>query len=356
MGLNASILTTAEESAFAPTDKVHDNDQTALFADPGDGSDQKKDGHAVFEEVADPNSKEQETLYKFGNKARDNFNKDALTEAQSGELIDKNLQYGSNIPIESPFANYNNLSWEDTQRLSRLADAYNNRHRLQPGQTGTDAASRSMGQFVRNDPIETEEMRRMDMTRQGLSQQQSMALGRANDILAYPQKLTEMFDKMGMDADAAAMEIQRNFADYAQRAQYDEKFRSEYEQALQKGLLYWTQEMQQFQGSKVAAVLYNEMSNNPQYAQWVAAQLVSAPLPSQQQYLANMITSQIQRSSMLNDADPQTILSQVEAVLAKLTGYESYQSQLASGYGWGQSIRGSAAGTGSAFSGNFGRR
>ena len=69
MGLNASTLTAAEESAFAPTDKVHNNDQTALFADPGDGSDQKKDGHAVFEEVTDPNSKEQETLYKFGNKA-----------------------------------------------------------------------------------------------------------------------------------------------------------------------------------------------------------------------------------------------------------------------------------------------
>ena len=354
MGLNADTLAAAEESAFAPADKVHDNDQTALFADPGDGSNQKLDGDKQYADITDPNSASQAALYKFGNQARNNLNKEAYEDAKQNGY-NKNFQEGNNLPTESANADWNGMDWDETQRLTRLADAYNNRHRLQPGQLGMAGEGMTMNQFNKNDAIETQEMRRNALTQQGLAQQQAYALGRANDVLSYPQRLTEQFDKLGMDADAAAMEIQRNFADYAQRAQYDEKFRGEYEQALQKGLLYWTQEMQQFQGSKVAAVLYNEMANNPQYAQWVAAQLVSAPAPSQQQYLVNMITSQIQRSGMLNDVDPQSILSQVESVLAKLTGYESYQSQLAAGYASGQAFRGSAAGTGSAFSGNLGR-
>lgn len=341
----SKTVTIAADAASAPTD-TKPVDESNPFADYnlGDGSDQKKDGHAVFEEVTDPNSKEQETLYKFGNKARDNFNKDALTEAQSGELIDKNMQYGPNIPIESPFANYNNLSWEDTQRLSRLADAYNNRHRLQPGQTGTDAASRSMGQFVKNEPIETEEMRRMGMTRQGLSQQQSMALGRANDILAYPQKLTEMFDKMGMDADAAAMEIQRNFADYAQKAQYDEKFRAEYEQALQKSMTYWTQHFAVYMKSEVGKVLYNEIKNNPGYAQWMATQLTNYPTPSGQQYLAQMIEAQITRSEFINNMSPEQIYAEVQAILGRLTGYTSWSDNYWAAQAGKQSLKGAGAG------------
>lgn len=348
----SKTVTIAADAASAPAD-TKPVDKSNPFADYnlGDGSDQKKDGHAVFEEVTDPNSKEQETLYKFGNKARDNFNKDALTEAQSGELIDKNMQYGPNIPIESPFANYNNLSWEDTQRLSRLADAYNNRHRLQPGQTGTDAASRSMGQFVKNDPIETEEMRRMDMTRQGLSQQQSMALGRANDILAYPQKLTEMFDKMGMDADAAAMEIQRNFADYAQRAQYDEKFRGEYEQALQKGMLYWTQHFAVYMKSEVGKVLYNEIKNNPGYAQWMATQLVNYPTPSGQQYLVQMIEDQIMRSGIIDNMSPEQIDAELRAVFGRFTGFTSWSDN----YWTAQAGKQGIAGAGAGYTGKAGR-
>ena len=341
----SKTVTIAANAASAPTDtKPVDKSNPFTDYNLGDGSDQKKDGHAVFEEVTDPNSKEQETLYKFGNKARDNFNKDALTEAQSGELIDKNMQYGPNIPIDSPFANYNNLSWEDTQRLSRLADAYNNRHRLQPGQTGTGAASRSMGQFVKNDPIETEEMRRMGITRQGLSQQQSMALGRANDILAYPQKLTEMFDKMGMDADAAAMEIQRNFVDYAQRAQYDEKFRSEYEQALQKSMAYWTQHFAVYMKSEVGKVLYNEIKNNPGYAQWMATQLVNYPTPSGQQYLVQMIEDQIVRSGIIDNMNPEQIDAELRAVFGRLTGYTSWSDNYWTAQAGKQGLAGTAAG------------
>lgn len=302
--------------------------ESNLFTDPGNGAYRfGMSGDKTHADITDPTSSTSTALDANGKHARENLNQGSLNKAKSGELFDENMQYGANIPIDSPFADYNNLSWEDTQRLSRLADAYNNRHRLQPGKTGTDAASRSMGQFVKNDPIETEEMRRMGMTRQGLSQQQSMALGRANDILAYPQKLNEMFDKAGLDADTAAMEINRNFADYANRAQFDEQFRAEFQNALQKDLLYWTQEMSQYQNGKVAQILFNEMSTNPQYAQWVASNLTNSVLPSQQQYLANLITNQIMRSSFKQGMSYEDVYTAVEQMFGRVTGVQAYVSQ-----------------------------
>ena len=350
MALSSNIESKIEIGLSPEDTTPSDLKHNPLFADTGNGEEQKKNADSVFANATDPSTAMQSQLYSFGYNARNNMNKDAYAEARK-DGYERNFQEGKNLPIDSAHANWNNMSWDETQRLARLADAYNSGKHWQRGKIsldGTGADSR----YVQNTPIETQEMRRNQLTQQGLAQQQSYALGRANDILAYPQKLTEAFDRMGMDADAAAMEIQRNFVDYAQRAQYDEQFRAEYEQALQKGLMYWSQEMMQYQNSKVAAVLYNEMVNNPQYAQWVAANLVNAPLPSQQQYLENMITSQIMRSGLAEGKKREDVLSEVTAVIGRLTGGVAYQEQLVGGYVAGQAGRGSLGGAYSAVTGN----
>ena len=299
-----------------------------LFNDPGNGAYRfGMNGDQAHANITNPTGSTAASLNANGHNARENLNQGPLNKAKSGELFGENMQYGENIPVDSPFANYNNMSWEQTQRLSRLADAYNASHRWTPGKVGIDAAGTNIPQYTKQDPIQTEEMRRGDLTRQGLAQQQSYQLGRANEILAYPQKLNEMFDQAGLQADQAAMEINRNFADYARRAQYDMQFKAEFQNALQKDLLYWTQEMSQYQNGKVAQVLYNEMASNPQYAQWVTSNLTQSVLPSQQQYLAGLITNQIMRSGFDLGQSYEDVYTAVEQMFGRITGVQAYITQ-----------------------------
>ena len=314
------------------------------FTDPGNGAYRfGMNGDAYYASASDRGNATSETIAENGRNARENFNQGSLNKAKSGDLYKENMQYGSNIPIDSPFANYNNMSWDQTQRLSRLADAYNARTRRKAGTFTADGITQ-MDDWQQNPQIQTEEMRRADLTRQGLGQQQSYALGRANEILAYPQKLNEMFDQAGLQADQAAMEINRNFADYARRAQYDMEFRAEFQQALQKDLLYWTQEMSQYQNGKVASILYNEMAHNPQYAQWLASNLTNSVLPSHQQYLAGLITNQIMRSGFQQGESYENVYTAVMQMFGELTGVQAQldaqQTAYAGKAGAGAFIRG----------------
>ena len=294
-----------------------------LFDNPGNGAYRfGMNGDAYYAAASDKGNATSETIAENGRNARENLNQGSLNKAKNGDLYKENMQFGSNIPVDSPFANYNNMSWDQTQRLSRLADAYNARTRRKAGTFTADGITQ-MDDWQQNPQLQTEEMRRADLTRQGLGQQQAYALGRANEILAYPQKLNEMFDQAGLQADQAAMEINRNFADYARRAQYDMEFKAEFQQALQKDLLYWTQEMSQYQNGKVASMLYNEMASNPQYAQWLAFNLTNSVLPSHQQYLAGLVTNQIMRSSMSQNMDTTETYTAVLQMFNELTGVQA---------------------------------
>lgn len=303
-----------------------------LMKDPGNGAYRfGMNGDSYYAKAADKGNASSETITANGNNARENLNQGSLDKAKSGELYAENMQFGSNIPIDSPFANYNNMSWDQTQRLSRLADAYNARTRRKAGTFTADGITQ-MDDWQQNPQIQTEEMRRGDLTRQGLGQQQAYALGRANEVLAYPQKLNEMFDQAGLQADQAAMEINRNFADYVRRAQYDMEFKAEFQQALQKDLLYWTQEMSQYQNGKVATILYNEMANNPQYAQWLASNLTNSVLPSHQQYLAGLVTNQIMRSGFQQNESYENVYTAVMQMFGELTGVQAQLDAQQSAY------------------------
>lgn len=316
-----------------------------LFSDPGNGAYRfGMSGDQEHANITNPSGSTAAALDANGHNARENFNQGSLDKAKSGKLYDENMQYGSNIPIDSPFADYNNMSWDQTQRLSRLADAYNASHRWTPGNFNADGSGQ-ISQFVKQDPIQTEEMRRGDLTRQGLAQQQSYQLGRANEILAYPQKLNEMFDQAGLQADQAAMEIHRNFADYARHAQYDMQFKAEFQNALQKDLLYWTREMSQYQDGKIASILYNEMASNPQYAQWVASNLTNSVLPSQQQYLAGLITNQIMRSGFDIGQSYEDVYTAVEQMFGRITGVQAYITQQQNQYAAKSALGGGVNGT-----------
>ena len=254
----------------SPEDIKQLGNHTTPFERPEDGKAAAADlaaGHdALADKVGGDKSLAGKMLFDYGTNANDRLNRGTEEEARQNGW-DKNFQYGKEDTVtQSPFANFNGLSWDETQRLSRLADAYNNRHRLQPGQLGMAGEGMTMNQFTKNDAIDTEEMRRARMTERGEETRQQNELGRTNELLAYPQKLTEQFDRIDGNAQAAAITIQQNWADMVRRGAYDTQYKRQFEVAVQKDLLYWTREMQNYEGGKVAAILYNELNTNPQFA------------------------------------------------------------------------------------------
>lgn len=332
MGTNMEGFDFNEDPAEELKPKAPDSNP---IDDPGVG--QYSNSDKVFANATDPSSATQAALNTYGHNARENLNEGSLKRAQSGEDYNKNMQYGSNIPVEGPFANYNNMSWDQTQRLSRLADAYNASHRWTPGNFNADGSGQ-ISQYVKQDPVQTEEMRRGDLTRQGLGQQQSLALNRADRILTHPQQLTEMFDQVGLQADQAHMEIMRNFSDYAQRAQHDMEFRAKFEQALQKDMLRYTQKLAYYEKSKVATILYNQMANNHEYAQWLSSNLTNSVLPQLQQHLANKVAQHIYSSNLAQGMDYQQILVDVNRIIGDITGAQAMLNQQQQNYVMGQAL------------------
>lgn len=308
--------------------------QVNLFEQPT--IDSTPDAQAVYNATTNAGNKTQADLNAAGYAGRDNLNEDSLKRAQSGEDFDKGMQYGTNIPVDNPFADYNNMSWDQTQRLSRLADAFNNSYRWTPGDFNADGSGK-ISQFVRQEPIQTEEMRRGELTRQGLGQQQSYQLSRANEILKHPQDLLNMLDSKGVEANAAQLEIARNFADYVQRSQHDAEFKQRFDQALQKDMLNYTQALSYYWKSEVATVLYNQLLTNNTFAQYMINQLTNGVGPNQTQMLANQLADDIINSGMLQGKSKRDIYVELQKILSDITGAQAAIDTATGNYVAGQS-------------------
>lgn len=290
------------------------------------------DGQATMDQLADnadslyggitDGSRTDKDLHANGYDAPDKLNKNALDTARSSGYA-QNMQTGPSIPVTSPNADYNGMDWDNTQRLSRLADAFNSQTHWTPGNFNADGSGQ-VGQWQQNTPVQTEEQRRAEITRQGIGQQQSFELQRANEILAYPQKLTEMFDKGGFDANMAELEIRRNFAQYAQQARYNAQFSQVWQNALQKDLMSYTYKLKNWNGNEIVSRLYDLMSVNPQAAQWIAGEIGTITAPSLQQYAANNIVTALMSTESFKGMPPEKVYATIEQLLSNMTGYQSY--------------------------------
>lgn len=309
--------------------------QVNLFEQPT--IDNTPDAQAVYDATTNAGNKTQADLNAAGYNGRANLNEDSLNRAQSGEDFNKNMQYGSNIPVDSPFADYNNMSWDQTQRLSRLADAFNSQTHWTPGTYSVRDGSGQVGQWQQNVPVQTEEMRRGDLTRQGLGQQQSYQLGRANEILKHPQDLLNMLDSKGIEANAAQLEIARNFADYVQRSQHDAEFKQRFEQALQKDMLNYTQALGYYWKSEVATVLYNQLLTNNTFAQYMISNLTNTVGPNQTQMLASQLADDLINSNLIQNKSKQDIYLELQKILADITGAQAAIDTATGNYVAGQS-------------------
>lgn len=298
-------------------------------------------GDNIYGRISD-GTRTDETLSEFGYNAPDHLNKGAVDAARNSGY-DRNMMTGPNIPTTSPNADYNGMNWDKTQRLSRLADAFNSQTHWTPGNFNADGTGQ-VGQWQQNTPVQTEEVRRGDLTRQGLGQQQSLELQRADQILSYPQRLTEMFDKGGLDANMAELEIRRNFAQFAQQARYSKEFGDVFQNALQKDIMSYTYKLKNWNGNEVVSRLYDLMSSNSLAAQWIAGEIGTITAPSLQQYTVNNITSSLMGSPAFKDLSPEQVHAAVEQVTSNITGFQSYTETA-------RATHGMLMGTGGGFAG-----
>lgn len=305
-----------------PATTSDDKKYTPTFDDPGSGmSDTQLDKLAekTGDQALSDTSREAEVLDENSGRGTSERKKE-LEDEYAKDMTTYTPTAGTDISTADPFGNYNNLSWEDTLRLSRLADAYNSQRHWEKGKISLDGTG-AENRYVQNTPIETEEMRRAGNVRNLNMQQAQYTLGRNNEALAYKLDLAKMFDGTANQAYAAYMDIQRNHADYVRRARYDEQFRKKYEQELQKDISYYLREMNRFQDNKTAAVIYNFMESDPMYGQWLAANMTQATLPSQIQYIADQFAQEIIAAGKAQNYDYNELYQSLKQVLLGIAGY-----------------------------------
>lgn len=315
------------------------------FAGVPDGSERSMlDADKTYADATDKTNATAQTIYENGEGAKqqtqlqDNYLNGGKTKA--------NAKADMNVPVEDPFGNYNNMSWDDTLRLSRLADAYNSQRHWEKGKISLDGTG-AENRYVQNTPVNTEESRRADITRDLSKQQSQYTLQRNNESLAYPLELQKMFDRTSDDAYRASMEIQRNWADYARRARFDAQFRDEYTAALQRYMQYWGENMRQYQQGKVSSVIWNLLADDPQFAQWMASTMTTSVTPSQDQYLANNIVQGIVNSGRSQGLTKEQIYEAFQEVMGTLTGvagavngYYNTQAAIKTAQGFGGGLTG----------------
>lgn len=324
-----------------------DNSKQNAFANPGNGDYRKTTLNAdkTFADANDPTTATSETIDKNGRNAGQQT--ELLDQYKNGGMENTNPKANIDVSTEDPFGNYNNMGWEDTLRMSRLADAYNSQRHWEKGKISLDGTG-AENRFVQNTPVETEEQRRAGITRDINKQQSQYTLQRNNASLSYPLELQKMFDQTSDDAYRASMDIQRNWADNARRARFDAQFRQEYANALQKDILFWTQEMSQYQNSKVATIIWNMMESDPQFAAWMSSNMTTSVTPSQDQYLANNIIQAIVNSGKAQGLSNEQLYTGLQEILGTLSGVAG----AASGYYDTQAAIKTAQGFGGGLTGN----
>lgn len=151
---------TAKTSGKTPTSKdpefvtggVFDRPDNLIFEENANLADVQSDFNKGIRETSDQAITDLDNLYQG-------------VRATPGTAIDE--KYGQNFAKEGRYGNLNNKSYEDTLRLSREADAYNNKpiEKMHLGISYNPSAGQGVGGFettgYERPKIETQEMRQM---------------------------------------------------------------------------------------------------------------------------------------------------------------------------------------------------
>lgn len=161
-------------------------------------------------------------------------------------------QWDWNLGKNNPTGNLNNMSFNRTLDMSRLADAFNNRlyHRADPrgignvhfsGESG-GARTGSSGTWEKHE-INTEEMRQMERNRSLDEKQRGRQIGRAEDVQDYRLGLRKQGDTAF--SEAAKQEATNNidWGNFLREQVFNEKYVREYETRLTKAVQEYVQNL-----------------------------------------------------------------------------------------------------------------
>ena len=164
------------------------------------GIDQPYDGVGVLREVQDAYTEEEKDAqidrqYGTGWEQQE--------RARSPEQQTANYPYYYwNLAQDNPRGNLNRMSYDTTLRMSRLADAVNNRLHWNPGTastimgaSGAKTLGQGTGDVERWAPMETEETRQMEANRGIDRRAREAGVDLQSRIQAYPQDIQEAMDE-----------------------------------------------------------------------------------------------------------------------------------------------------------------
>ena len=153
--------------------------------------------------------------FEIGNSFDTDAHRDDLVERQYSEMerqqeaarspeqqMDNYPYYYWNLAQNNPRGNLNRRTYETTLRMSRLADAVNNRLHWSPGTAttiGGAGGAKAVGQgsptVSQWEPIETQEMRQMRANERMDERAREAGIDLQSDIQAYPQELQKAGDE-----------------------------------------------------------------------------------------------------------------------------------------------------------------
>lgn len=192
---------------------------------------------------------------------------------------------GENIARGSAQLNANGINATRTRRLSRLADALNNRvyYMSAPSQVGisgrgtSGVKSQLNGNFYQMPKIETEEMRQQDTIRDLSKKQQDRMINRQQDLLDMPIDVAkaDMLTKLGLQDAISRGEV--GLSDLIAREDLRQKYIDKYDLLRQKHLEEWGTYLKELD---VPAAKYNQLINTYQKSP-MAAKILSGAYSGQ---------------------------------------------------------------------------
>ena len=248
---------------------------------------------------------------------------------------------------KSRWGNYNNMSYNNTLGLSRLADAFNAQRAwfapsVNPLSRGGEGGGVKIN-LVQNPTINTEEQRAMGINRQLAAQRGSFDLARQDRSQNVPITLEEAVSKGILNAGQQKDLQNLGFGDQLRRDIWNKIYNAEYSQSLSERMQQFAADLAQQEAGENAEFLMKTFAKDPTLAVMTAQMLgAGAQMPSMETWLNNSyIANQLQERGI----DPRSAQAQqyYYAIRAMITMNNIYNTTAMTMGSLGQGILGAGA-------------
>lgn len=204
--------------------------------------------------------------------------------------------YDWNLAQNNPRGNLNQRSYDTTLRMSRLADAVNNRLHWNPGtastimtRNGPQTLGQGTGEVEKWEPIETQEMRQMRANERLDERAREAGVDLQSRIQAYPQEVQEQMDKALLSLRDYIARADDDFVSWFQKNVIQMEYNNSWQNYFNEVFRQYLVELDLDKGSR----LYRELRRLMASEAMQAAQCFGLPYTAMtsQQRLMDMVLS-----------------------------------------------------------------